>query len=279
MMGTRRVFLQSALTASGTLGLSGVSRVASAEHAFEPNEADSDAASKREGHLNIGIIIFPRMDQIDFTGPFEVLSRVPNSTIHVLWKDVKPIRDIKGLILTPEQSFAEAPSLDVLVVPGGPGQEALMEDEAVLSFVRDCAAQARYVFSVCTGTLICGAAGLIKGVRSTTHWASFDFLKYFGAIPVNERVVIDGKHVSAAGVTAGIDGALRLAAMLRGDQAAQEIQLAIEYAPEPPFQSGTPSVAPPAVLHSVEAATRELSKRRLATAKRVAAKLGVEVKG
>ena len=101
--------------------------------------------------MNIGIIIFPRMDQIDFTGPFEVLSRVPGATIHVLWKEKTPVRDIKGLILTPEQTLAEAPPLDVLVVPGGPGQEALMEDEAVLSFIRDRAAKARYVYSVCTG--------------------------------------------------------------------------------------------------------------------------------
>ncbi len=152
-----------------------------------------------------------------------------------------------------------------------------MEDEAVLSFIRDREARARYVFSVCTGALICGAAGLLKGVRTTTHWASFEFLKYFGAIPVNERVVIDGKHISAAGVTAGIDGALNLASLLRGDRVAQEIQLEIEYAPEPPFQSGTPATAPPAVLEAVKAGIRGLTLQRTATARRVAAKLGVVV--
>ena len=210
--------------------------------------------------MNIGIIIFPRMDQIDFTGPFEVLSRVPGAAVQVMWKEKTPVRDVKGLILTPEGTLAEAPPLDVLVVPGGPGQEALMEDEAVLSFIRDRAAKARYVYSVCTGALICGAAGLLKGVRSTTHWASFDLLKYFGAIPVDERVVLDGKHLSAAGVTAGIDGALKLAALLRGDRAAQEIQLGIEYAPEPPFDSGTPRTAPPEVLESARAAVRPLTR-------------------
>ncbi|WP_406701126.1 DJ-1/PfpI family protein [Singulisphaera sp. Ch08] len=217
------------------------------------------------------------MDQIDFTGPFEVLSRVPNATVHVLWKEKTPFRDIKGLILTPEGTLAAAPPLDVLVVPGGPGQQALMEDETVLSFIRDRAARAQYVFSVCTGALVCGAAGLLKGVRGTTHWGSFDLLKYFGAIPVNERVVLDGKHLSAAGVTAGIDGALRLAALLRGDRAAQEIQLAIEYAPEPPFHSGTPSTAPPEVLDSARAGMRMLTKSRLETARRIAARLGVVV--
>lgn len=265
-MGTRRGFLQHTLAAGGVLGAGGVRNLGAAE------ESGADA------HVSIGFVIFPRMDQIDFTGPFEVLSRVPNSTVHVLWKEKAPFRDIKGLILTPEETLAEAPPLDVLVVPGGPGQQELMEDEAVLAFIRDRAGRARYIFSVCTGALICGAAGLLKGIRTTTHWGAFDLLKYFGAIPVDDRVVIDGKHVSAAGVTAGIDGALKLASLLRGDRAAQEIQLAIEYAPEPPFQSGTPSSAPPGVLAAVQAELRELSRRRIVTARKIAAKLGVEVK-
>ena len=235
-------------------------------------------SSTKADHLKIGIIIFPRMDQIDFTGPFEVLSRVPNATIHVLAKEKAPIRDIKGLILTPEMTLDEAPPLDVLVVPGGPGQEALMDDEKMLAFIRQQAAQAKYLYSVCTGALICGAAGLLKGVRATTHWASFDLLKYFGAIPVDERVVLDGRILSAAGVTAGIDGALMLAALLRGDQAAREIQLGIEYAPNPPFNSGTPKTAPPEVLASARSATAALTKKRTETARRIAAKLGVDVK-
>ena len=268
-MTTRRGFIRQGLVAGGLIGM----RDLRAEEALVPHSTDGEPS------MNIGIIIFPRMDQIDFTGPFEVLSRVPGAAIHVLWKEKAPIRDIKGLILTPEQTLAEAPRLDVLVVPGGPGQEALMEDEAVLSFIRGRAAEARYVYSVCTGALICGAAGLLKGVKSTTHWASFDLLKYFGAIPTDERVVLDGKHLSAAGVTAGIDGALKLAALLRGDRAAQEIQLGIEYAPEPPFRSGTPKTAPPEVLEAARAAILPLTKAREATAKRIAARLGVEVEG
>lgn len=272
-MATRRGFLQHGFV-GGVIGLSGARGLSAAE----PQDGPEAAAPGADTHLSIGIIIFPRMDQIDFTGPFEVLSRVPDATLHVLWKETSPIRDIKGLILTPETTLAEAPALDVLVVPGGPGQQALMEDEAILSFIRDRAARARYVFSVCTGALICGAAGLLKGVRSTTHWGSFDLLKYFGAIPVDSRVVLDGKHLSAAGVTAGIDGALRLASLLRGDRAAQQIQLAIEYAPEPPFHSGTPSTAPPEVLDAVRAETRSLTRSRVETARRVAAKLGMPVK-
>ena len=154
-----------------------------------------------------------------------------------------------------------------------------MEDEAVLDFLRRQAAGARYVFSVCTGALTCGAAGLLKGVRATTHWASFHLLPYFGAIPVDERVVVDGKVVSAAGVTAGIDGALRLAALLRGDAAAQRIQLNIQYAPEPPFNSGTPASAPPAVLAAEREAVSALTEERRVTARRVAARLGVKVTG
>ncbi len=150
-----------------------------------------------------------------------------------------------------------------------------MEDEEVLEFIRTRAAGARYVLSVCTGALLCGAAGLLQGKRATTHWNSFALLPLFGAIPVNERVVIDGTLVSAAGVTAGIDGALRVAALLRGDRVAQGIQLYMQYAPEPPFDSGTPERAPAEVLAAAQAASRSLTERRLATARRVGARLGV----
>ncbi|GGG78580.1 DJ-1/PfpI family protein [Edaphobacter dinghuensis] len=235
----------------------------------------TDIASSR--HLHIGALIFPRMDQIDFTGPFEVLSQVPDSTFHVIGRDRNPIRDINGLILTPEETMAEAPQLDVLVVPGGYGQQELMDDEAVLSFIRTQAAGAEYVFSVCTGALICGAAGLLRGVRSTTHWASFDLLPYFGAVPVDSRVVVDGRHVSAAGVTAGIDGALTVAALLRGNAAAQKIQLMIEYAPEPAFHSGTPKTAPLEVLKAAREQGREILAARLETAIRVARRLEIAI--
>lgn len=152
-----------------------------------------------------------------------------------------------------------------------------MDDEIVLSFIRNQAAHAEYVFSVCTGALICGAAGLLKGVRATTHWASFELLPYFGAKPVDSRVVVDGRHVSAAGVTAGIDGALTLAALLRGDRAAQQIQLSIEYAPDPPFHSGTPKTAPREVLEAATQEVRSITEARRATAIRVGHRLGVAV--
>jgi cyclohexyl-isocyanide hydratase len=211
--------------------------------------------------LQIGALIFPGIDQIDFTGPFEVFSRIPDSTYHVIAKDRKPIRDRRGLILTPEKTYLEISQLDLLHVPGGPGQEALMDDEETLSFMRVQAANAGCIFSVCTGALILGAAGLLVGKRATTHWAAFHLLNYFGATPINERVVFDGKLVSTAGVTAGIDGALRVAALLCGERKAQEIQLDIQYAPEPPFDSGSVNTAPKEVAQVVRAAYQPLDGR------------------
>jgi cyclohexyl-isocyanide hydratase len=220
-----------------------------------------------EKKLTIGSFIYPRIDQIDFTGPFAVLSRLPQSELHLMSLERGPISDHKGLVLTPQMTVAEAPPLDVLHIPGGPGQEALMHDERVLSMIRRHAGQGRIVFSVCTGALLCGAAGILRGRRATTHWSAFELLQYFGATPVNERVVIDGNIVTAAGVTAGIDGALRLAAMLRGERAAQEIQLDIQYAPEPPFNAGSPQTAPSEVVQAVKERYRPLTEARRATAR------------
>lgn len=228
-------------------------------------------------HLQIGSLLFEGLDQIDLTGPFEVLSRIPNSTYRLYGKTAGTIRDLKGLRLTPDTALTEAPQLDVLHVPGGFGQEALMEDDEVLGWIRRQAEGARSVFSVCTGALICGAAGLLRGRRATTHWASFHLLPFFGAIPVNERVVVDGNWVFAAGVTAGIDGALRLAAELRGDAAAQAIQLYMVYAPEPPFDSGTPETAPAAILGQARQSVEGITAQREATARRVASRLGIDI--
>ncbi len=228
-------------------------------------------------HLEIGSLLFEGLDQIDLTGPFEVLSRLPNSTYRIYGKTAEPVRDMNGLRLTPDAVLADALRLDVLHVPGGFGQEALMEDAAVLGWIREQATGARSVFSVCTGALLCGAAGLLRGRRATTHWASFHLLPFFGAIPVNERVVVDGNWVFAAGVTAGIDGALRLAAELRGEAAAQTIQLSMAYAPEPPFNSGTPETAPAAILAEASQAARCKTTQREATARRIAIRLGIQV--
>ena len=226
-------------------------------------------------HLTIGSLLFEGLDQIDLTGPFEVLSRIPNATHRIYAKSIAPVRDVMGLRITPDATLAEAPRLDILHIPGGRGQEALMEDEVVLAWLRSQAQGARKVLSVCTGALVCGAAGLIRGKRATTHWASFHLLPWFGAIPVDERVVIDGDWIFAGGVTAGIDGALALAAEVRGVPAAQRIQLDIAYAPEPPFRSGTPDTAPPEIVEKARRDVAELIARRDASARRAAARLGI----
>ncbi|QEI06824.1 DJ-1/PfpI family protein [Pigmentiphaga aceris] len=231
----------------------------------------------QDKHLQIGSLLFEGIDQIDLTGPFEVLARIPNSTYRLYGQTGDMVRDLKGLRITPDAAIADAPQLDILHIPGGRGQEALMENEEVLGWIRQQAAGAHGIFSVCTGALVCGAAGLLKGRRATTHWASFHLLPYFGAIPVNERVVVDGNWIFAAGVTAGIDGALRLAAELRGDDAAKAIQLHMVYAPEPPFDSGTPETAPADVLAQTKASIAAITLQREATARRIAAKLNIDI--
>src|SRR5208283_1039073 len=224
--------------------------------------------------LQIGALIFEEVDQLDVTGPFEVLSHLPDTVFRLYGKTTTPARDVRGLRLLPDARLDDAPRLDVLVVPGGFGQEAVMEDEETLAWVQRQAGNATHVLSVCTGALILGAAGLLKGRRATTHWAVRHLLPCFGAVGVEERVVVDGKVTSTAGVTAGLDGALRLAAALRGEEAAQAIQLFMEYAPQPPFDCGTPKSASSDVVEGVRRQTQAITAQREATARRIAAKLG-----
>lgn len=227
--------------------------------------------------LTIGFVIFPRMDQIDFTGPFEVLSRIPEAIVHIFGKKAEPIRDMMGLILTPEIAMADVPPLDVLVVPGGYGSHELMQDEETLSLIRNQMERGGIVYSVCTGALLCGAAGILQGRLATTHWAAWDLLPFYGATATRARVVVDGNLVSAAGVTAGIDGALVLASLLRGDAVAEEIQLGIEYAPNPVFHAGSPEAAPSGVLQSFQGRYAVMKELREAEARRVAAELRIMI--
>ncbi len=226
-------------------------------------------------HLTTGCLIYPKMDQIDFTGPFEVLSRMPDSSIHVIARSKAPVRDVQGLILTPEMTIGEAPGLDVLLVPGGLGQQDLMHDEEVLSLIRAQANSGRLVFSVCTGALLCGAAGILRNRQATTHWSAWDLLPYYGAVATRSRVVVDGNLVSCAGVTAGLDGALVVTSLLRGDLAAEQIQLNIQYAPDPVFQSGSPDSARPEVLRACQESYTETKAAREAEARRFANQFGI----
>jgi cyclohexyl-isocyanide hydratase len=222
--------------------------------------------------LSVGCLIFEQMDQIDFTGPFEVLSRMPETTVQIMAKELTPIRDMQGLQLTPDIRIAEVGAFDVLLVPGGYGQRALMHDEEVLELIRKQVREERLVLSVCTGALLCGAAGVLTGRHVTTHWAARPLMPYYGATLEVARVVIDGNIISAAGVTAGLDASLVLVSLLRGDAAAQEIQLAIEYAPDPVFHSGTPESAPAEVLKSFQRKYESIRSAREAEAIRHAAK-------
>lgn len=195
--------------------------------------------------LNIGILFYPNVTQLDATGPAQVLARVPGATIHMIWKTRDPVPTDAGFSVVPSTTFADCPQLDVICVPGGGGQVALMTDDETLDFLRKQAAGARYVTSVCTGSLVLGAAGLLKGYRSACHWAWRDMLPAFGAIPVAERVVRDRNRISGGGVTAGIDFGLTVAAELAGEEVAKSIQLVLEYDPQPPFDSGSPEKAGP----------------------------------
>jgi cyclohexyl-isocyanide hydratase len=223
----------------------------------------------------IGMLIFPRLTQLDMTGPYEVLARLPDTKVDLVARTLDPVTTDRGMQILPTITYVACPPLDIVMVPGGPGQQDLMEDEAALSFLRGQAAGAEYITAVCTGSLVLAAAGLLKGKRATSHWAAVEHLALMGAVPVREQVVVDGNIVTGAGVTSGIDFALRLAAILAGEQVAREIQLQIEYEPEPPFDSGSPERASPETLATVKARLARLNEERRTVAARVGKKLGI----
>jgi len=195
--------------------------------------------------MRIAILIFDRLTALDAVGPYEVLSRLPGAELVFVAEQAGPKRtDTGALALTADASLAELTDPDVLLIPGGEGNRPLLADETVLDWVRTADAGSTWTTSVCTGSLVLGAAGILEGRRATSHWAHLERLADYGAEPISERVVIDGKLVTAAGVSAGIDMALTLAAEIAGEQVAQAIQLGIEYDPNPPFDAGSPQKAP-----------------------------------
>ena len=220
--------------------------------------------------LTVGLVLFPNVTQLDLTAPYEVFSRMPDTKVAVIASTRVPVRTEWGLTIAPDASFGDAPELDVLCVPGGWGVNAMLEDRATLSFIRERGRNARYVTSVCSGSLLLGAAGLLRGYRATTHWMSLDLLAHFGAIPVQERVVMDRNRITGAGVTAGIDLALAIASHLFGDDTAQEIQLAVEYDPAPSFTSGSPRTAPSEIIASVRRRSAKSLAERTAIVERTA---------
>ena len=223
----------------------------------------------------IGMLIFPRLTQLDMTGPYEVLARLPNTKVLLVAHSMAPVKTDRGMEIVPTTTLADCPQLDLVMVPGGPGQQELMEDLAVLAFLQKQAQGAKYVTSICTGSLVLGAAGLLKGKRATCHWAAIDHLKPLGAIPVSERVVTDGNIITGAGVASGIDFALAVAAVLEGEEVAKQIQLQIEYDPAPPFNSGSPKTASAETLTLLRGRLAGLNEQRRVVAERVGKKLGV----
>ena len=202
--------------------------------------------------LHIGLLLFPKLTQLDLTGPLQVFSGLPGATVHLIWKRIEPVPSDTVLALLPTVTFEDCPQLDVICVPGGGGVDDLVGYEETLAFLRKQAAGARYVTSVCTGALVLGAAGLLQGYRAATHWSAMDYLSGFGAIPTRTRVCVDRNRVTGGGVTAGIDFGLTLAAILADKATAEAIQLGIEYNPAPPFDAGSPDTAPADVLAAVK---------------------------
>lgn len=223
--------------------------------------------------FRIGLLLFPEITQLDMTGPYEVFTKFPGAEVHLVWKSLEPVRANGGMKIVPTTTFAACPELDLVCVPGGGGMTPLLNDPETLDFLRRQAVSARYVTSVCTGALVLGAAGLLKGRRAATHWMSRDMLRAFGALPVAERVVIDGNVITGGGVTAGIDFALTVAAEAFGPDLAKGIQLAIEYDPAPPFNAGSPEGAGEAIVAQARASAARRQAEREVAVKEAARKL------
>lgn len=223
--------------------------------------------------FQIGLLLFPDITQLDMTGPYEVFTKFPDTKVHLVWKDREPVTANGGMRILPTTSFAECPALDLICVPGGAGMNPLLNDDETLAFIRRQAAGARYVTSVCTGALVLGAAGLLKGKRAATHWMSREMLAAFGATAVAERVVIDGNVITGGGVTAGIDFALAVAAQAFGPELAKAIQLGIEYDPHPPFDCGAPERAEPAIVAKARTNATKRQAERQEAVDRAAARL------
>jgi cyclohexyl-isocyanide hydratase len=223
--------------------------------------------------LQIGFLIFPDMMPLDMVGPYEVFTKMPDTRLHLVWKSLAPLTVAGGMQMLPSITFSECPPLDLICIPGGSGMNPLLNDTETLEFIRRQAKNARYVTSVCTGALVLGAAGLLKGKRAATHWMSRDMLSEFGATPVADRVTIDGNIITGGGVTAGVDFGITVAAELFGPEVAKTIQLAIEYDPAPPFDTGSPERAGAAIVAAARASAAKRQADRQIAVQRAAARL------
>ena len=223
--------------------------------------------------LQIGFVVFPKLTQLDLTGPLQVFSSIPGARVHLIWKRIEAVASDSVLTLMPTTTFADCPQLDVICVPGGVGTDDMVNDEEMLAFLRAQAPGARYVTSVCTGSLVLGAAGLLQGYRATTHWSAIDHLSPFGATPAKTRVCVDRNRITGGGVTAGIDFALTLVKILIDRRTAEAIQLRLEYDPAPPFSAGSHDTAPPEVKALLEERMAPFRLRRAEAIRRAATRL------
>jgi len=224
--------------------------------------------------ISVAFLLFPNVTQLDLTGPAQVLSRLGNVTLDLVWQDRAPVTTDAGFAIMPTATFAEVPRADILCVPGGMGVTGVIADDAAMAWVRSVGAEARWVTSVCTGSLILGAAGLLKGYRAATHWSWREYLAMFGAEMVPKRVVVDRNRVTGGGVTAGIDFALTLMAEVRGAEFAKAVQLSLEYDPAPPFDAGSPEKAGPNLVATYQRRVAQLAPDREEKFRAAAARLG-----
>lgn len=224
--------------------------------------------------LKIGLLVFPRITQLDMTGPLQVFSSLTGAQVFLVWKSLEPVPSDTVLTIAPTVTFADCPQLDVICVPGGYGTDDLMADDEALEFLRRQAQGAQFVTSVCTGSIVLGAAGLLKGYRAATHWSALEVLPLLGATISRERVCIDRNRITGGGITAGIDLGLTVVASLVDRRTAEAIQLRMEYNPAPPFNAGSPETAPPEVLDLLLGRMKAARENRLALAERAAARLG-----
>ncbi len=225
--------------------------------------------------MQVNIIVVRDMVQLDITGPFEVLARVPGWSVDLVAVSMEPVRTDRGLTILPTQTRASARASDILVVPGGTGIDYAMLEKEWIAYARREAERAKYVFGICTGSLLLAAAGVLAGRRAGAHWQARDLLAKFGVVPSDDRMTVDGKFYTSGGVTSGIDMALRVVGDVAGIDVARRIQLAIEYDPAPPFVGGTPFTSPPEIV----AAVLEGSRKRRADREAMVAEAAARLKG
>lgn len=224
--------------------------------------------------LRVAFLLFPNVTQLDLTGPAQVLSRLGRARIDLVWHNLDPVATDAGFSILPTATFADVPAADILCVPGGTGVADVIADDEAMAWVAGVGASARWVTSVCTGSLVLGAAGLLRGYQAATHWAWLDQLSLFGAEPVAARTVVDRNRVTGGGVTAGIDFALTLTAAIRGDDHARLVQLSLEYDPQPPFDAGSPERAGPALVETYRRRADRLAPGRVEQLRAAAARRG-----